>query len=320
MRVTHFLGFSRISHKIFTDISRGFSRILWEFSWISHRILTDISWDSHGNLMGFSRIPHGILTDISRDSHGYLTRFSQIIIYLTRFSRISHKIIISHRIFTDISRGFSRIFHGNSHGYLTGLSRISHGILTDILRYSHGYLTGILTDISWEFSRISHEILKDISRNKVHQKEKISRIPWYSDWLHNTTSTGNSILVTNHNTTSCGRSIMQPIRLQCEKWYKEVYVLMNLILTYIRGNLVSSKFKFQTITTTRKKIFVVVYEGAIFLSPYCYLSKDAWTINIFFVANSIEILSSTIEIAISWRLRHLVNSSEMTIAIIIISL
>ena len=49
--------------------------------------------------------------------------------------------------------------------------------------------------------------------NEVHQKDNISRILWHSDWLHNTTSAGNSIFVTNHNTTSCGRSIMQPIRL-----------------------------------------------------------------------------------------------------------
>ena len=50
-------------------------------------------------------------------------------------------------------------------------------------------------------------------RNKVHQKDNIFRILWYSDWLHNTTSAGNSIFVTNPNTTSCGRSIMQPIRI-----------------------------------------------------------------------------------------------------------
>ena len=49
--------------------------------------------------------------------------------------------------------------------------------------------------------------------NEVHHQDNISRILWYSDWLHNTTSAGNSIFVTNHNTTSCGRSIMQPIRL-----------------------------------------------------------------------------------------------------------
>ena len=36
----------------------------------------------------------------------------------------------------------------------------------------------------------------------------ISRILWYSDLLHNTTSAGNSIFVTNHNTTTGGRSIM----------------------------------------------------------------------------------------------------------------
>ena len=53
----------------------------------------------------------------------------------------------------------------------------------------------------------------DYRINKVHQKDNISSILWYSDWLHNTTSAGNSIFVTNHNTTSCGRSIMQPIRL-----------------------------------------------------------------------------------------------------------
>ena len=48
---------------------------------------------------------------------------------------------------------------------------------------------------------------------KLSLIDNISRILWYSDWLHNTTSAGNSIFVTNHNTTSCGRSIMQPIRL-----------------------------------------------------------------------------------------------------------
>ena len=41
--------------------------------------------------------------------------------------------------------------------------------------------------------------------NKVHQKDNISRILWFSDWLHNTTSAGNSIFVTNRNTTSCGK-------------------------------------------------------------------------------------------------------------------
>ena len=50
-------------------------------------------------------------------------------------------------------------------------------------------------------------------RNEVHQKDNNSRIFWYSDWLHKTTSAGNSIFVTNHNTTSCGRSIMQPFGL-----------------------------------------------------------------------------------------------------------
>ena len=44
--------------------------------------------------------------------------------------------------------------------------------------------------------------------NEVHQKDAISHILWYSDWLHNTTSARNNIFVTNHDTTSCGRSIM----------------------------------------------------------------------------------------------------------------
>ena len=44
--------------------------------------------------------------------------------------------------------------------------------------------------------------------NEVHQKETISRILWYSDWLHNTTFTGNSIVETNHNATSGRRTIM----------------------------------------------------------------------------------------------------------------
>ena len=30
------------------------------------------------------------------------------------------------------------------------------------------------------------------NKNEVHQKDNISRILWYSDWLHNTTSAGNS--------------------------------------------------------------------------------------------------------------------------------
>ena len=33
--------------------------------------------------------------------------------------------------------------------------------------------------------------------NVVHQKDTISRILWYSDKLHNTTSAGNNIFVTN---------------------------------------------------------------------------------------------------------------------------
>ena len=44
--------------------------------------------------------------------------------------------------------------------------------------------------------------------NEVHQKDTISLILWYSDWLYNITSAGNSIFVTNHKTTSGGRSIM----------------------------------------------------------------------------------------------------------------
>ena len=46
------------------------------------------------------------------------------------------------------------------------------------------------------------------SLNEFHQKDTISRILWYSDWLHNTTSVGNSMFVTNHNTTFVGRSII----------------------------------------------------------------------------------------------------------------
>ena len=44
--------------------------------------------------------------------------------------------------------------------------------------------------------------------NEVHQKDTISRILWYSDWLHNITSTGTSIFVTYHYTTSGRSSIM----------------------------------------------------------------------------------------------------------------
>ena len=49
--------------------------------------------------------------------------------------------------------------------------------------------------------------------NEVYQKNTISCILWYSDWLHNTLSAGNSIFVSNHDTTSGGRSIMCAIRL-----------------------------------------------------------------------------------------------------------
>ena len=44
----------------------------------------------------------------------------------------------------------------------------------------------------------------EIACNRDHHKDNIFRILWFSDWLHNTTSAGNSIFVTNHNTISCG--------------------------------------------------------------------------------------------------------------------
>ena len=66
---------------------------------------------------------------------------------------------------------------------------------------------------SLTFQNSTFSVLRIYLINEVHHKDNISRIFWYSDWLHNTTSAGNSIFVTNHNTTSCGRSIMQPIRL-----------------------------------------------------------------------------------------------------------
>ena len=50
--------------------------------------------------------------------------------------------------------------------------------------------------------------LLQAGNNEIHQKDIISCILWYSDWLYNTTSTGNSIFVANHNTISGGRSIM----------------------------------------------------------------------------------------------------------------
>ena len=51
------------------------------------------------------------------------------------------------------------------------------------------------------------EISMSEALNEIHQKDIISRILWYSDWLHYTTSAGTSPCVTNHNTTSGGRSI-----------------------------------------------------------------------------------------------------------------
>ena len=68
---------------------------------------------------------------------------------------------------------------------------------------------------AWPFHSLDDDTFSERSLHfyEVHQKDNISRILWYSDWLNNTTSAGNSIFVTNHNTTSCGRSIMQPIRL-----------------------------------------------------------------------------------------------------------
>ena len=67
--------------------------------------------------------------------------------------------------------------------------------------------------VSLKDRRRSEDLCNLLGINKVHQKDNISRILWYSDWLHNTTSAENSIFVTNHNTTSCGRSILQPIVL-----------------------------------------------------------------------------------------------------------
>ena len=70
-------------------------------------------------------------------------------------------------------------------------------------------------------------VSKDNGANVVHQKDNISRILWYSDWLHNTTSAGNSIFVTNHDTTSCGRSMMQP-----ESDYRRIWQMISPRLTF----------------------------------------------------------------------------------------
>ena len=77
-------------------------------------------------------------------------------------------------------------------------------------------LKSLALEIGVEMSRMLAQM------NKVHHNhnENISRILWYSDWLHNTTSAGNSIFVTNHNTSSCVRSIMQPIRLGTVEYEK----------------------------------------------------------------------------------------------------
>ena len=83
--------------------------------------------------------------------------------------------------------------------------------------------------------------------NEVNQKDAISRILWYSDWLPNTTSAGNSIFVTIHNTTSGGRSIMTTV--EYEKWYYEPYVLMNMIPCWTRHLQYSSHTQVSCIKT-----------------------------------------------------------------------
>ena len=87
---------------------------------------------------------------------------------------------------------------------------VDHSIILHRLQHWFG-LHG--TSLDWLSSYLTSRSQAVSVQNKVHHKENISRISWYSDWLHNTTSAGNSIFVTNHNTTFCGRSIMQPIRL-----------------------------------------------------------------------------------------------------------
>ena len=97
--------------------------------------------------------------------------------------------------------------------------------------------------------------------NKVHHKDNISRIFWYSDWLHNTTSTGNSIFVTNHNITSCGRSINATYQttVEYEIWYMEVYDLINPILVHF--------VKFQY-------IFSMYFKSSMPWEPSTYINGD----------------------------------------------
>ena len=43
---------------------------------------------------------------------------------------------------------------------------------------------------------------------KLNEKSFASHILRYSDWLHNTTAVGSSIILANHNTTSVGSKVM----------------------------------------------------------------------------------------------------------------
>ena len=73
-----------------------------------------------------------------------------------------------------------------------------------------------------------HRIKPGCSYNLIRFIRKIQFL-WYFDWLHNTTSAGISIFVTNHNTTSGGKTYINYLPYRIWEMIYGTIVLITLI-------------------------------------------------------------------------------------------
>ena len=135
--------------------------------------------------------------------------------------------------------------------YLLTYLRLNPSRLASYNNYTKQYelfiLFGIILVLPWYFNTSNSDVFADEFNEIIfpsfplatvaprmawlHQTDNIFRILWYSDWLHNTTSAGNSIFVTNHNTSSLPKKYYATYQttVEYEKGYMEAYVLMNPI-------------------------------------------------------------------------------------------
>ena len=98
--------------------------------------------------------------------------------------------------------------------------------------------------ITWVSSGFSEYLWRDTQMRFIRRITILVFSAWYSDWLHNTTSAGNSIFVTNHNTILPAEQVVYYVTFQTtieyDRWYMDPYVLMNLIVSQIHRKLINN--------------------------------------------------------------------------------